>query len=174
MNRTVKDSWLWPPNVNKNTWGPLGWRWLHMTAISYPMDPSLADAKLAFNRIWDFVAHLPCLDCRRHAIRYVSDHTPNLSDTNTLQIWAWTFHNVVNRRLKKPLMPFAAYTHMYRLEKCWANYSALECTSSAGAEPASLSAGASGSLSGSSSASSSDSSSESKGRPLRRNRGFAP
>lgn len=113
--------WRWP-NVPKGKWGPRGWNWLHVTAINYPQDPTLAEARLAFRRIWNFITHLPCAECRAHAVQFVLRHPPDLSSTFGLQAWVWRFHNAVNYRLGKRVIPYEEYLAVYADEICWADW----------------------------------------------------
>ncbi len=110
------------PRMPKQDWGPRGWNWLHQLAINYPRRaPTREEARLAFRRIWTFVTHLPCEECRRHATAYVVKYPPNLRSTVELQSWAWEFHNAVNRRLGKPEMSYDDYLRTYAEEIHWAN-----------------------------------------------------
>jgi len=110
-------AWVWP-RVSKGTWGPEGWYWLHVTAIQYPRDPVLADARRAFRRVWDFVTSLPCAECREHAAGHVVRSPPNLASSEAFQVWAWRFHNVVNARLGKRLVSYEEYRRLYAGEIC--------------------------------------------------------
>ena len=117
-----REIWVWPPSPKK-TWGPRGWNWLHVLAISYPAAPTLEEGRVAFRRIWNFVNNLPCPECRYHATRYVFQHPPDLSGTYALQSWVWEFHNAVNRRLGKKEISYSEYLAVYSNEICWANWS---------------------------------------------------
>jgi hypothetical protein len=94
-----------------------------VTAINYPPNPTTVDARVAFRRIWTFVSRLPCAECRDHATRFVLQNPPNLASTYALQAWVWKFHNAVNLRLGKPLIPYEEYQRLYADEICWANWS---------------------------------------------------
>ena len=111
----------------KREWGPRAWHWLHNMAITYSDNPSLADKQMAYRRIHKFIEGLPCEECRRHSIQYISAVPPDYTDSHTLQIWVWTFHNSVNKRLGHPIFTLEEYKHMYLSERCWAHWSADEC-----------------------------------------------
>jgi hypothetical protein len=98
---------------HKNEWGPIWWNWLHVGAIGYPASPSPAEAIGAFRRIQSFINHIPCSGCRGHAARFFRRNPPDLESTHSLQAWAWTFHNEVNARLKKPCFSYADYQLAY-------------------------------------------------------------
>lgn len=104
--------WNWA-RVPKRVWGPVGWNWLHRLAINYPVEPTLQEALSAFNEIWTFAECLPCAECRREALRYITAIPPDMQSTYSLQEWARVFHNSVNLRLKKPQMSQEAYKLAY-------------------------------------------------------------
>ena len=115
------NGWAWP-RIPKWEWGPRGWKWLHVTAINYPLKPTLTDASIAHRRIWNFVANLPCPECRDHATRFFHQRPPVLLSAGDLQVWVWRFHNAVNLRLGKPLASYGDYLRLYADEICWANW----------------------------------------------------
>jgi hypothetical protein len=117
-----RSGWAWPKDIPKPTWGPLGWNWLHTTAIEFPAQPSAGDRREVLRRIWDFVSRLPCAECQGHARRYLQRNPPAADDTYSLQAWAWRFHNAVNARLGKRQVSYAAYQHAYSDEICWASW----------------------------------------------------
>lgn len=107
-----KNGWKWK-NVPKNTWGPIGWHWLHMIAIAYPVSPTNIEKELTNRRLWRFINNLPCSQCRSHATQYVLHNLPNLNSSKDFQIWVWNFHNEVNLRIRKPLVSFQQYLRNY-------------------------------------------------------------
>ncbi len=114
--------WVWPA-MPKQEWGPQGWHWIHALAINYPpLSPTATDARAAFWRIWNFVTHLPCEECRMHATQYVLQNPPRLTTSRAFQAWVWRFHNDVNRRLGKRHIPYEEYLRLYNNEICWANW----------------------------------------------------
>lgn len=57
----------------------------------------------------------PCADCKKHFSDYLEKNPPekyigvkvrvdNKMENIGMALWAWIFHNVVNTRLKKPIM----------------------------------------------------------------------
>ena len=114
------ETWI-RPNASKKQWGPKKWDRLHKIAIGYPRRPSPADARVAYRSIWALVVNLPCAECREHAARYVTRNPPDLANTETLQIWAWRFHNAVNARLGKRLVSYWEYLRLYANELWEAN-----------------------------------------------------
>jgi len=120
----------WRHNVPKKEWGPRGWNWLHMVAISYPSNPTITDARATFRRIWNHAAGLPCPECKGHAVQYIINNPPDLKNTHALQAWVWKFHNAVNVRLKKPVMSFEDYLESYADEICWSSLPLGSCSMS--------------------------------------------
>ena len=108
-----QSGWAWPPRMSLQEWGNRGWAWLHTLAITYPRRPTEHDQRAVSYRIWNFVTHLPCWECQRHATQYFRSYPPNVRSTHTLQRWAWNFHNAVNWRLRKPLVSFGDYQRIY-------------------------------------------------------------
>ena len=108
-----QNGWAWPPQLSLPEWGRLGWAWLHTLAITYPHRPTDYDRRVVSLRIWNFVSHLPCWECQRHATQFVRSYPPDTRSTHTLQRWAWNFHNAVNLRLGKPLVSFSGYQRIY-------------------------------------------------------------
>lgn len=107
--------WHWPP-VPKSVWGPAAWNWLHTLAINYPAEPSRAQQRAAHNEIINFLQHLPCDDCRVHAAAYTKAAPPDVSSSDALQVWAWRFHNYVNRKTGRRLYAYDDYRSDYQDE----------------------------------------------------------
>ena len=124
----AQEHWAWGAGQTKKQWGPRAWKWLHLMTISYPQEPTEKDAQIAEARIQNFVANLPCPECRQHASEYLKENPPDFSSSSALQAWAWRFHNAVNARLGHQTFSFAAYSRLYLSEMCWANWSAAECS----------------------------------------------
>lgn len=110
---------VWP-SAPKRVWGPKGWRWLHLEAISFPAEPTPAEAARTAARIRAFVESLPCPECRTHAQAALRRSPPDLAGSHALQVWAWELHNAVNARLKKPRHSYGAYLAAYADEIEWA------------------------------------------------------
>jgi hypothetical protein len=110
---TRLEVWCWPPRPARRWWGPRGWNWLHRFAIEFARDPAPAQKQLALLRLWNFVVHLPCGECRWHASLYLVQNPPALTSTYTFRLWAWLFHNTVNLRLGKPFFSHESYLALY-------------------------------------------------------------
>jgi len=108
-----------PPDreTPRNVWGPRRWSWLHREAISYPDEPTPAQAALARRRLQVFLASLPCPECKQHAVEYVRAEPPDFRNSAAYQLWAWRFHNVANAHAKKLPMPIEDYLLVYADER---------------------------------------------------------
>ena len=98
-----------PPEV----WGRNAWGWLHGLAISYPLKPTAADARLAADLLKKFFRAIPCPLCHVHIREHVMQFPPELASGQAFQLWVWKFHNAVNRRLRKPLIDLTEYLLAY-------------------------------------------------------------
>lgn len=95
-------------------WCRPAWAALHRAAIRCPDEPSAAEARTLAAGLRAFLAALPCADCRAHATAYAARVPPPCGDGSAaLQSWVWEFHNAVNQRLRKPLVPFEDYCALY-------------------------------------------------------------
>ena len=94
------------------TWGPLFWSVIHITALAYPKNPSYSDKKAAkeFFEALQFI--LPCPICREHLKVHLVKFpiTPHLDRREDLFKWTVNLHNEVNKSLNK-----ATYTEIEAL-----------------------------------------------------------
>ncbi len=104
--------------TNKTEWGPVVWRLLHAIAdIS-----SRKDIYLLWSAVLRHTAHvLPCDACRIHMKEYLQTHSfvPKTWITQTgkqnrdqIRVWIHTFHNSVNARLGKPVLPLSELSEL--------------------------------------------------------------
>jgi hypothetical protein len=93
---------------NPTSFGPGIWYVIHLLA----RDANNETKKLQFKQfIENVVQSLPCSECQKHATEYyqknpLKDLWDLKEDGNEIGMfkWAWTFHNTVNNRLKKPFV----------------------------------------------------------------------
>jgi len=91
-----------PPSV----WGPFFWHTIHITALSYPENPSYA-VKRAAKDLFESLAHLiPCPKCREHYTTHLQKTpiSPHLDRREDLFRWTINLHNEVNKSLDKPIV----------------------------------------------------------------------
>ena len=101
-----------PPSV----WGPFFWHAIHITALSYPADPSYGQ-KRAAKEFFESLGHLiPCPKCREHYQQYLQKMpiSPHLDRRDDLFRWTVNVHNEVNALLGKPRFTEAESIQFYR------------------------------------------------------------
>ena len=92
--------------INPNTWGPLFWGTLHITALGYPKNPTYSDKKAAKDFFESLQFLLPCQVCRGHYKEHLKKYPimPHLDRRDDLFKYTVMFHNEVNATLGKPRM----------------------------------------------------------------------
>lgn len=104
------------PQREPSQFGPHFWYMLHTMALNYPMSPTrFAKAKMkSFLQAIPFL--LPCRECTEHAKEFMAHANTEaaLQNKESLFTFLWNFHNLVNKRLGKPEMPFNEALNMYR------------------------------------------------------------
>jgi hypothetical protein len=98
-------------------WGPNYWYFIHMAAVSYPVDPSPEMKSTMRNFLVGIPIFLPCEICRTHAMQYLESRKHlfdwAVSNRNNLFEFTWAFHNHVNAATKKPQMTLEAAKEEY-------------------------------------------------------------
>lgn len=88
-------------------WGPLGWMTLHSVASCYPDTPVQSEKALMNTWLDMFQATITCPSCREHfgtALgSYRRQYPHMLSSREEFLVCTFRLHNVVNRRLNKPI-----------------------------------------------------------------------
>ena len=88
-------------------WGPLGWMTLHSISTSYPEVPTIAEKQLVSSWLDMFRDTITCPYCRDHFTEILANSRrvfPNfLNSRQDLAVFVFRVHNVVNRRLRKPI-----------------------------------------------------------------------
>lgn len=79
-----------------NIWGPRFWFALHMTAITYPENPTELDRNNARAFVEAFIKVIPCAKCRTHFDKIVADDPINLESRASFMEWTWRIHNKAN------------------------------------------------------------------------------
>ena len=88
-------------------WGPLGWMTLHSVAALYPETVTFSEKQLVVSWLNMFRDTITCSYCRQHFAELLAAYRqkfPGMMDSRQ-ELLAFSFraHNVVNRRLHKPL-----------------------------------------------------------------------
>ena len=87
--------------VKPEKWGPLFWGALHVAALGCSNHENLV------NFVECYKAIIPCMSCRQH-FEEVLDANPVPAVSNPAELFAWTVdvHNIVNKRINKPLLTY--------------------------------------------------------------------
>ncbi len=103
-----------PYLADPEIWGPGVWFNIHLLAAKAD---DLESKELFISYINVIVRNLPCLECRKHATKYIEDNSliGFLADTDSegLFRWSWIFHNFVNTRLGKSFMDWDTAHDMF-------------------------------------------------------------
>ena len=98
--------------VNKSIWGPLTWCLFH--SLAFKLKPGYDHmVPLLFAYIKGICVHLPCPDCAYHAQIMWQNYPYHVYTKEDLVKALWRAHNVVNRRLGKPIMSRQDHDNLY-------------------------------------------------------------
>jgi len=94
--------------MNNQLWGPITWTFFHVL-IEKTQEESIPYIKHILIHIITIICKsLPCPTCREHASKLLATykHFGVLKTKTHFKQWVWEFHNVVNKKLKKPELPY--------------------------------------------------------------------
>ncbi len=96
-------------SISPMIWGPKFWYILHNGASSYSNNPSEQNKERMKGFVKGIPYMLPCESCFKHAVSYIenSDINKVVSNKNELFLFFWEFHNDVNKRLGKKIIPLS-------------------------------------------------------------------
>jgi hypothetical protein len=95
--------------ITQKTWGPYGWKFMHMVALAYPNSPTNED-KENYKTFFTILGNvLPCQLCADHykqnLINFpLTDYI--LSSRDTLLKWTIDIHNEVNKSIGKKILDY--------------------------------------------------------------------
>lgn len=83
---------------DNNIWGPALWKVLHDRTIEYSMD-------IESEKRWIKIFHswIPCGVCKDHFTEILNEFPVDLSSKESYKKWAIDIHNIVNKKLNKPI-----------------------------------------------------------------------
>lgn len=90
-------------------WGPSLWTAMHAITFDYPEQPTEDDKKNYRQFFHSLKTVLPCDTCRQHYSKGIETTLPidkALQNRDSLTRWLVNFHNIVNERLGKPIVPY--------------------------------------------------------------------
>lgn len=91
--------------VNKEQWGNAVWLLFHTLAEKLDENFIKSNCKDVLRLIEIICKNLPCPDCANHAMMTLKGgNLNNIKCKDDLKCFIWTFHNIVNHKLKKPIL----------------------------------------------------------------------
>jgi hypothetical protein len=85
------------------TWGKYVWFFFHSLAEHIDDEFYKKNSRFICNIIKNICVNLPCPECSIHAKEYTKTLTPaTVPNKDALKLYFFTFHNTVNKRLRKP------------------------------------------------------------------------
>jgi hypothetical protein len=95
--------------ITQKTWGPYGWKFMHMVALAYPNNPTNED-KENYKTFFTILSNiLPCQMCAEHYKKNLVNFPLTdliLSSRDTLLKWTIDVHNEVNRSIGKKILDY--------------------------------------------------------------------
>lgn len=89
--------------MSKKDWGNISWILMHSLAQKVTENNFINCKQILIKIIFDICNNLPCPDCREHANKLLKTSNINkISNKKQLISFLWEFHNIVNKKLKKP------------------------------------------------------------------------
>lgn len=99
--------------MNIGEWGNATWYMFHTLAFKLK-DENSTEIRELLKHISNVCYNLPCPDCRQHAKNTLSRSNLKLIKTKQDLInFLLQFHNLVNRRLKKPVLTLDEHNKLY-------------------------------------------------------------
>jgi hypothetical protein len=83
--------------------GQAAWRVLHTMASRFPKQPTEDEKEALRSFIYLFARLYPCGQCAKHFQIVLEEHPPVVTSRSEVAQWACRVHNVVNKRLEKPI-----------------------------------------------------------------------
>jgi len=100
-------------------WGPHYWNTLHFIAATYDNSPNQSVKSSMKTFIQSFPVLLPCKECQDNAFNFLKSVNIDkvVESRQELFTFFFNFHNMVNKRLKKPLMKMEEALIRYHVPK---------------------------------------------------------
>lgn len=91
--------------IGPDTWGPHGWKFIHMLALAYPNQPT-DEQKKNYKTFFEALQPvLPCSLCANNYKRHITEELPIteavLTDKESFVKWSIDMHNLVNKETGK-------------------------------------------------------------------------
>ena len=114
--------------MSPNQWGPPTWTLFHTLIEKIKEDSFNQIGPQLFSYIFRICGYLPCPDCSRHAIQFLSRvESKSLSSKIEMKNLFYIFHNAVNKRKNKPLFNYEKIDNYknFNLITCFNNFVAI-------------------------------------------------
>ena len=115
-----------PAQTKRLRWGPPYWYFFHVIAEKVKEDRFLSIREELLNIIKLICQNLPCPDCSKHAIQYITQHHLLwINSKDVLKNVLFHFHNTVNERKGNPMFDRTELDEMYskaQLIPIWNNF----------------------------------------------------
>ncbi len=104
--------------MSKKDWGNISWILMHSLAQKVTENKFLNCKQILIRIIFDICNNLPCPDCREHAIKLLkTSNIHKISNKKQLISFLCEFHNIVNKKLKKPTKKIEEVEKQYSTAK---------------------------------------------------------
>ena len=102
--------------MNNQLWGPLTWTLFHVLIEKTNEDSVPYIKHILIHIITSICKTLPCPTCREHSSKLLASYNNYhlLTTKPNLKTWVWELHNIVNKKLNKPVYP---YSHLEKYKK---------------------------------------------------------
>lgn len=100
--------------LDKDELGRSTWKLLHTIAATYSDEPSQEDQSNMEQFIRLIPKVYPCEVCANDFSEILTYHPPNISSQKSLAKWMCEVHNMVNRKLEKPLFDCSKVNERWR------------------------------------------------------------
>jgi hypothetical protein len=98
----------------KKIWGPATWRLFHIIGEKIETN-NYTDIQNAVSIVQMICGNLPCPDCSRDATFILSKYNlKKITTKEELKLFLYTFHNIVNKKLNKPILEKEELDIMYK------------------------------------------------------------
>lgn len=91
--------------MNTQIWGPGTWLFIHSVCLNYPETPTQKDKERVVQFFTLLGEVLPCKYCRDNYQEHTAANPIRPDSRKELVCWSIDLHNMVNKKLGKPIMP---------------------------------------------------------------------